>query len=518
MGIGRLEDTFLTPIEKDTFVSWKDQTKDNTISNMVLGRLWDQLANLVPETVAPNVLSLAGLLCSIHAWYIVQIYISSFPLVSSLGAIALIALQLNFDGIDGRHAKNTMQDTPLGELFGHSCNLLGYVFSALTGSMIVGISDPATQWYIIQIGQLFALSQHFGAFKRKSKVLWYPMFTGPGEVIFFFLLLLLVKAVVGFGPLVTIFSLVSPTIAALLNVVGYSVSASDNVGLFAAAVQVSYYTLGLLIVLEVLFTLPHTARSTRNGLVFCLIYRMFPSLLFYLGMHNDVTTLDIIIDGLFMTILTTDVIVCKMTARDIHPLVVILAMLSLFNHVFTMLLILFYYVTLFYEISEYMEISMFSVTVNVFVDGAYDMCHLGHINSFKQALLFGTRLFVGVLSDESIASYKRKPIMSMAERCAIVATSRYVHKVIPDSPITGITEEFLKKHRIHIVCHSPEYNGEKGELYYGIPRRLGITRVTGRTEGMSTSELIKRVKRYEEEGNVNKQEANWAKLSGTSGP
>lgn len=86
-----------------------------------------------------------------------------------------------------------------------------------------------------------------------------------------------------------------------------------------------------------------------------------------------------------------DIIVGKMVDRDMHPLVIILAMLSLFNHMITFVLIIFYYASLFYEISEYMELSMFSVTVNVYVDGAYDMCHLGHFNLFKNALSCGTR-------------------------------------------------------------------------------------------------------------------------------
>lgn len=39
---------------------------------------------------------------------------------------------------------------------------------------------------------------------------------------------------------------------------------------------------------------------------------------------------------------------------------------------------------------------------------------------------------------------------------------------------------------------------------------MGITRLTPRTEGMSTSELIRRVQKYVEAGNLtNKQEEEW---------
>lgn len=171
MGFGRMNDMFLTPTEKDTLSNWVDRTTDDTISSMILDRLWVFLASFIPDTVAPNVLSLAGLLCLVHAWYLVYLYIDIYPFATSVMAISLIAAQLLFDGVDGKHAKKTMQDSPLGELFAHSCNLLGYVFSSLAGSIIIGIRDPACQWYILQIGQLLALTQHLGAFKRTPKVL-----------------------------------------------------------------------------------------------------------------------------------------------------------------------------------------------------------------------------------------------------------------------------------------------------------------------------------------------------------
>jgi hypothetical protein len=171
-----MNDVFLTPTEKDTFSHWVDRTTDDTLSSMILGPLFNFIASLIPDNVAPNVLSLAGLLCLIHAWYLVSLYIAVYPFSTSVVAILLIASQLIFDGIDGRHAKNTMQDSPLGELFAHSCNLVGYVFSSLAGSIIIGINDPTTQWYILQIGQLLALSQHLGAFKRTPKVLRYVGF------------------------------------------------------------------------------------------------------------------------------------------------------------------------------------------------------------------------------------------------------------------------------------------------------------------------------------------------------
>jgi len=187
-----------------------------------------------------------------------------------------------------------------------------------------------------------------------------------------------------------------------------------------------------------------------------------------------------------------------MADRDLHPFIVIYSMLSILNNFLILVLVGLYYIGTLYEISDFMHLSLFGITRNVYVDGVYDMCHLGHFNSFKKALSYGTRLFVGVLSDEAVSKYKRPPIMTMQERAAVVATSKYVHKVIAPAPFPGIPEEFIKKYRIHIVCHSTEYTGDK-DIYYVVPRAMGITRVMPRTEGMSTTELINRVKNYNTE-------------------
>jgi len=168
-------------------------------------------------------------------------------------------------------------------------------------------------------------------------------------------------------------------------------------------------------------------------------------------------------------------------------------LIFLINSRYTILLVvMLYYCGTLFEISEYFCESIFTPTRNVYVDGVYDLCHIGHINAFKQALHYGTRLFVGILSDEDVMRYKRRPIMTMNERVEEVRTCKYVHKVIYPAPFPGIPEGFIKQHRIHVVCLSPEYD-KPDDIYYAVPRRMGITVVTQRTEGLSTSELIKRV-------------------------
>ena len=44
--------------------------------------------------------------------------------------------------------------------------------------------------------------------------------------------------------------------------------------------------------------------------------------------------------------------------------------------------------------------------VRVWVDGCFDMVHFGHANALRQAKQLGTKLIVGVHSDQEIAKHK----------------------------------------------------------------------------------------------------------------
>merc|ERR1711907_875527 len=108
--------------------------------------------------------------------------------------------------------------------------------------------------------------------------------------------------------------------------------------------------------------------------------------------------------------------------------------------------------------------------------------------AYKRALTFGTRLFVGVCSDEDVESYKRRPVMTTAERINVVSACKYVYKVIPNAPCTkgALDHDFIKKHNIHIVCCGEEYQ-IPGDEWYAAPRSLGMLRTLPRYQAISTS-------------------------------
>ena len=51
--------------------------------------------------------------------------------------------------------------------------------------------------------------------------------------------------------------------------------------------------------------------------------------------------------------------------------------------------------------------------IRVYVDMVADLFHYGHVNFLRQARKHGDYLLVGVHADETVMSYKRRPIFSM---------------------------------------------------------------------------------------------------------
>ena len=126
-----------------------------------------------------------------------------------------------------------------------------------------------------------------------------------------------------------------------------------------------------------------------------------------------------------------------------------------------------------------------------YTDMCADLFHYGHVCFLQRVKQFGDLLYVGIHNDETILSYKRKPIMKMKERIIVVEACKYVDKVIPDAPLY-ITEEFIKQYNIDkvVTCHR---NRENIKLMYEVPYRKQMLEQIYYTNGISTTKIIQRV-------------------------
>ena len=91
-----------------------------------------------------------------------------------------------------------------------------------------------------------------------------------------------------------------------------------------------------------------------------------------------------------------------------------------------------------------------------------DLFHAGHVNLLRQARALGDELVVGVMNDADMTAYKRAPVMTMAERIAVIAACRYVDRVVPDAP-TRPTAAFLDGLGVTLVCHGDDYTAARSK-------------------------------------------------------
>lgn len=92
--------------------------------------------------------------------------------------------------------------------------------------------------------------------------------------------------------------------------------------------------------------------------------------------------------------------------------------------------------------------------MRVYVDGVWDLFHVGHLECLKYAkqIIDNAILVVGIVSDQDASSYKRVPVIQEDDRRAIIEQIRYVDEVIAPCPLV-VTNEFLDLHKIDIVVH-----------------------------------------------------------------
>ncbi|UUZ60917.1 hypothetical protein [Nocardioides sp. B-3] len=98
-----------------------------------------------------------------------------------------------------------------------------------------------------------------------------------------------------------------------------------------------------------------------------------------------------------------------------------------------------------------------------------------------------------MLSDESASAYKRLPIMTPAERVIVIEACRYVDEVIPDAPLR-ITQAFSDEHDLGLVVHGDDVDASGAADVYGPAVTAGLLRLVPRTEDISTTDLIDRVR------------------------
>jgi glycerol-3-phosphate cytidylyltransferase len=139
-----------------------------------------------------------------------------------------------------------------------------------------------------------------------------------------------------------------------------------------------------------------------------------------------------------------------------------------------------------------------------YVGGTFDLFHAGHVAFLARVAEEANLPVVVALNDDAFAErYKRRPIMNLQERFAVVRACRHVDDVVvnhggEDSWDT-ITSLVDRGYKIRFVAHGDDWTGE------GLKRQMGITEggmaaygiellYVPYTKGISTGDIIDRVR------------------------
>lgn len=463
----------LTEREKSNLSKWRYSVDDNSISTKILNPFWNKVADLVPNYIAPNVISLAGLFCTLYSFYITYWYSESQPRLTALISSILIFSYQTLDAIDGKHARNIQNASPLGELFDHACDSIGTLFIVLTVSITLGITSNTILYYITQSGMILFMLEHLRAF-RTHKVT-FSEYTGPGELLIISIAILLWKFITGWS---IIPHIISHTI--IFNVVIFCIYWFIYVySLLYIMFEVSLIELiknrkdiTKEHIIKIIYKEDKKEGNNKKegnkkekegniNLLLCLFMRQINGFLLYKGMLFDWCFQDVIAHGFILSVISSDLIVAKMAKRELHPIIVIISMFSIVNHnILIFILVFVYYLKIFNDISDSMKLSIFTPSINVYVD----MKNLRKMKDNMKISGFDIRIIVGKSETyDSLTPYIKG-----------------VYEIVDIKNEDLINEDFIRKYNISKIVVSKENEEQNNkeqtneEQKYQVPSHMLI--------------------------------------------
>ncbi|XP_026499271.2 ethanolamine-phosphate cytidylyltransferase isoform X1 [Vanessa tameamea] len=157
----------------------------------------------------------------------------------------------------------------------------------------------------------------------------------------------------------------------------------------------------------------------------------------------------------------------------------------------------------------------------VYVAGAFDLFHVGHLDFLEAAHAHGDFLIVGLHTDLEVNRYKGSnyPIMNLHERVLSVLACKYVHEVVIGAPYS-VTAELMDHFRVEVVCHglTPIALDADGSDPYKVPKQRGCFKVLNSGNSMTTEDIVQRIIRHRlefEERNTRKEKKEIAQMKST---
>jgi len=129
----------------------------------------------------------------------------------------------------------------------------------------------------------------------------------------------------------------------------------------------------------------------------------------------------------------------------------------------------------------------------VFTNGCFDLLHVGHITLLEDCRRFGSKLVLGLNSDDSIRRLKgpSRPIVADRERSRVMAALAAVDAVVlfeEDTPL-----ELIRTVKPDVLVKGGDYIAENVVGYEDVTARGGRVEIVPTVEGFSTSNIVRKL-------------------------
>ncbi|MCL5674361.1 MAG: D-glycero-beta-D-manno-heptose 1-phosphate adenylyltransferase [Candidatus Omnitrophica bacterium] len=153
------------------------------------------------------------------------------------------------------------------------------------------------------------------------------------------------------------------------------------------------------------------------------------------------------------------------------------------------------------SLSEIIKKAKEQKKIIVFTNGCFDLFHYGHLISLVEAGKHGDILIVGINSDSSIKKLKGngRPVFSQKERAGIVCGLRCVDYCVVFNESTPA--KVIKTLKPDIIAKGADYKKEDVVGYDFVEKYGGKIVLLPLVKGISTSEIIKKIKNEDIENN-----------------
>tara|TARA_R110002020_G_scaffold131188_1_gene293448 strand:- start:15459 stop:15860 length:402 start_codon:yes stop_codon:yes gene_type:complete len=123
----------------------------------------------------------------------------------------------------------------------------------------------------------------------------------------------------------------------------------------------------------------------------------------------------------------------------------------------------------------------------IWTNGCFDILHVGHIELFKYAKHLGSKLYVGIDSDEKVKRDKGddRPFNKLSDRIRVLESIKYIDKVVSFDSTEGL-ENLVQKHKPHVLIVGSDWRNKTvvGEQY------AQHVRFFDRIDGYSTTNIL----------------------------